>query len=116
MINGVHLLIYSKDPDADRAFFRDVLEYPYTESGPGWLIFRSPPAEIGVHPTEGPESHELHFMCDEIQSTVDDLADRGVETAGPVADVGYGLATTIVLPGGGRIGLYEPKHPVAKDL
>lgn len=119
MINGVHVLIYSKDPTADRAFFRDVLDYPYVEHpkpGDGWLIFKLPPAELGVHPATTGEKHELHFMCDDIRSTVDELKQQGVEITAPIQDAGFGLITAVRLPGGGEIGIYEPKHPVAKDL
>lgn len=119
MINGVHMLIYSKDPEADRAFFRDVLGYSYVEdpeSAPGWLIFKLPPAEIGVHPTDAAEQHEMHFMCDDITSTVEELTAKNVEFTDPVTDAGFGLVTGIRLPGGGTVGLYQPKHPVAKDL
>ena len=119
MITGVHILIYSKDPVADRAFFRDVLKYPYVEhpeSGDSWLIFKLPPAEIGVHPVMTTEQHRMHFMCDDINANVAELQQQGVEITSPIEDAGYGLVTAIRLPGGGEIGLYEPKHPVAKDV
>lgn len=116
MINAVHMLIYSKDPAADRAFLRDVLGYRHVDDGDGWLIFKLPPAEIGVHPTEGPPVHEMHFMCDDIEATVAELRGKGVEVTGPVTDAGYGLVTGIRLPGGGEVGLYQPRHTVAYDL
>jgi predicted enzyme related to lactoylglutathione lyase len=119
VINAVHLLIYSQDAGADRAFLRDVLGYASVESPgpePGWRIFKLPPAELGVHPTDGPPVHELHFMCDDIEATVAELAAKGVATTGRISDVGYGKATAIRLPSGAEVGLYEPHHPTAYDL
>lgn len=115
MINGAHVIIYSRDAEADRAFFSDVLKYPGVDAGGGWLIFKLPPAEVAVHPVEGSESHELYLMCDDLTKTVAELAAAGVET-GEVSDQGWGVLTSIVLPGGGKVGLYEPRHPVAYDL
>jgi catechol 2,3-dioxygenase-like lactoylglutathione lyase family enzyme len=114
MISGAHVIIYSRDADADRAFFRDVLEYPHVDAGGGWLIFKLPPAEVAVHPAETP-SHELYLMCDDVSATVESLAARGV-ACGPVSDQGWGLLTSIRLPGGGDVGLYEPRHPRATEL
>jgi len=122
MINGAHVLIYSRDAEADRAFLRDVLGYPYVDTGGGWLIFKLPPAEVGVHPTDGGEAGdrepptELHLMCDDIEATVARLRERGVEPTRPVIDAGYGIETGIRLPGGAVLGLYQPKHPVAYNL
>lgn len=115
MINGAHVIIYSTDADADRAFLRDVLGYPNVDSGGGWLIFKLPPAEVAVHPAGGP-SHELYLMCDDVTATVADLTVKGVEVAKPITDEGWGLLTAIRLPGGGELGLYEPRHPVAHSL
>jgi catechol 2,3-dioxygenase-like lactoylglutathione lyase family enzyme len=115
MITGAHVIVYSRDADADRAFFRDVLEYPHVDAGDGWLIFKLPPGEVAVHPAEGAESHELYLMCDDVNATVDQLKTNGV-TAGPVSDEGWGLLTSIRLPGGGQLGLYEPRHPKATEL
>ncbi|HET9665144.1 MAG TPA: hypothetical protein VFP09_00205 [Desertimonas sp.] len=115
MITGSHVIVYSRDADADRAFLRDVLGYPHVDAGGGWLIFKLPPSEIAVHPVEGPESHELYLMCDDITATVEDLAAKGV-ACGAVSDEGWGLLTSIRLPGGGELGLYEPRHPRATDL
>lgn len=115
MITGAHIIVYSRDADADRAFFRDVLEYPHVDAGGGWLIFKLPPAEVAVHPVEGDGSHELYLMCDDVNATVDQLAVKGV-TCGPVTDQGWGLLTSIGLPGGGQLGLYEPRHPKATEL
>lgn len=111
MIDGAHVIIYSHDADADRAFFRDVLGYPHIDAGDGWLIFALPPAEIGVHPTEAAGSHEFFLMCDDVEATVRELTAKGVEFTQPVSDEGWGLMTTFLLPGGGRLGLYEPRHP-----
>jgi len=118
VIIGAHLLLYSRDPAADRAFLRDVLGWPWVEdaaSEPGWLIFRMPPAEVGVHPSDGEPMAELHLMCDDIHATVADLAARDVPIT-EIVDEGYGLATTVTLPSGATLGLYEPRHPVALDL
>lgn len=119
MINAVHLLIYSTDAAADRAFLRDVLGYPYVEHpepGSGWLIFKLPPAEIAVHPTDGEPKHEMYLMCDDIEATVADLTGKGVELAHPVQDAGFGRVTAIRLPSGAELGLYEPRHQTAYDL
>lgn len=113
MITSVHVLQFSRDPASDRAFLRDVLGWPCVEdasSEPGWLIFALPPTELGVHPTEGEPLSELHLMCDDIAATVSQLQDKGVELTGPVEDRGYGLATSVRLPSGATIGLYEPRH------
>lgn len=115
MINGVHALIYASDADKVRAFFRDVLGFPAVDAGHGWLIFALPPAELGVHPAEGKVYHELYLICDDIQSTVRDLQRKGVACA-PVQDVGWGKVTSINVPGGGEMGLYEPRHPTAIGL
>jgi catechol 2,3-dioxygenase-like lactoylglutathione lyase family enzyme len=115
VINGAHLIIYSRDADADRAFIRDVLGYPHVDVGGGWLIFKLPPAEAAVHPTDGAETHELYLMCDDLERTMAELRAEGVEFA-PVSDQGWGLLTAITLPGGGRVGLYEPRHATAYDL
>ena len=114
MITGAHVIVYSRDSDADRAFFRDVLEYPHVDAGGGWLIFKLPPGEVAVHPSEG-ASHELYLMCDDVNTTVEQLAGKGV-SCGPVSDQGWGLLTSIRLPGGGQLGLYEPRHPKATEL
>jgi catechol 2,3-dioxygenase-like lactoylglutathione lyase family enzyme len=110
VINGAHAIIYSKDADADRAFFRDVLGFPAVDAGGGWLIFALPHAELAAHPAEEGGRHELYLMCDDIQATVADLRSKGVELTGRVSDEGWGLVTAIALPGGGEIGLYEPRH------
>ena len=115
MITGAHVILYSRDAEADRAFLRDVLGYPHVDAGGGWLIFKLPPAEVAVHPAEATESHELYLMCDDVNATVEQLAAKGVD-CGPVSDQGWGLLTSIGLPGGGQLGLYEPRHPRATEL
>jgi len=115
VITGAHVIVYSRDAEADRAFLRDVLEYPHVDVGGGWLIFKLPPAEVAVHPTEDAGSHELYLMCDDVNATVEQLSAKGV-TCGPVSDEGWGLLTSIQLPGGGDLGLYEPRHPKANVL
>ena len=111
MINGVHALIYTKDAEALRAFLGDVLGFSPVDAGGGWLIFALPPAELAAHPSEGDGRHELYMMCDDIEATTAELKDKGVEFTGPVTDEGFGLVTAIRLPGGGELGLYEPRHP-----
>jgi catechol 2,3-dioxygenase-like lactoylglutathione lyase family enzyme len=109
MITGAHTVLYSPDADALREFFRDVLGFPSVDAGGGWLIFGLPPAELAAHPGEQSGS-ELYLMCDDLEATMADLRAKGVEL-GPVTDQGWGRVTTIVLPGGGQLGLYEPRHP-----
>ena len=111
MITGVHALIFTRDADGVRAFFRDVLGFPSVDAGGGWLIFALPPAELGIHPTDEKGQHELSLMCDDIHSTVEDLKRKGVEFTRPVSDEGFGLVTSAKIPGGGELALYEPKHP-----
>ena len=115
MINGAHVIVYSQDAEADRAFLRDVLDLPQVDAGDGWLLFKAPPAELAVHPTEGAGSHELYLLCDDVEATVANLTAKGAAFAGPVADRGWGRLVSIVLPGGGQVGLYEPRHPTAFD-
>ena len=116
MITGVHALLYSTQPEEVRAFFRDVLQLPSVDAGRGWLIFALPPAELGVHPSEDENTPELYLMCDDVHKTMEELRGRGAVFARPVADQGFGLVTAIRLPGGGELGLYQPKHPVALGL
>jgi predicted enzyme related to lactoylglutathione lyase len=114
MITGIHALLYSKDADAVRTLFRDVLGFSAVDAGQGWLIFALPPAELGIHPAEqGAEHTELYLMCDNVESTIADLRTKGVEIVRPVSDQGWGRVTAIRLPGGGELGLYEPRHPTA---
>lgn len=115
MINGVHAIIYTHDADKARAFFRDVLGFPAVDAGHGWLIFALPPAEIAAHPADDGASqhHQLYFMCDDVEKTVDELKRKGVKFTKPVTDQGWGMLTTLEIPGGGEISLYQPRHPVA---
>jgi catechol 2,3-dioxygenase-like lactoylglutathione lyase family enzyme len=112
VITGAHAIVYSNDADADRAFFRDVLGFPSVDAGGGWLIFALPPAELAAHPSDAGGRHELYLMCDEIESTVAELQAKGVEFTAPVSEAGFGLLTSLKLPGGGELGLYEPRHPI----
>ncbi|MGI9121084.1 MAG: VOC family protein [Acidimicrobiales bacterium] len=116
MIKGAHVIIYSSDADADRAFFLDVLEYPHVDAGNGRLFFKLPPAEIAVHATEGEPSHEMFLVCDDLKATIDDLESKGVEVVKPPSDQGWGIMSVIRLPGGSELGLYQPRHPLAFDL
>lgn len=111
MITGAHTIVYSQDADGVRAFFRDVLELPSVDAGHGWLIFALPPAEVATHPTDGAGRHELYLMCDDIQATLAELRDKGVEVARDVTDQGWGLLAAIRLPDGGELPIYEPRHP-----
>ena len=122
MINGVHLLLYSRDPEADRVFFRDVLGFRSVDAGEGWLIFALPPAEVGIHPGDGKsvERHAdqelsgsvVYLMCDDLRATIDALNGKGAKTT-EIVQAGWGVTTTIRLPGGGGLGLYEPRHATA---
>ena len=111
MITGVHAVLFTTDAEADRAFFRDVLELPSVDAGHGWLIFALPPAELAAHPADKNGRQELYLMCDDVEATVAELSSRGAKIAGPVKDEGFGLVTAIRLPGGGELGLYQPRHP-----
>jgi hypothetical protein len=113
LITGVHALVFSRDAEAVRAFLRDVLGFPSVDAGGGWLIFALPPAELAAHPAEESGAHELYLMCDDIAATVQELEAKGVEFAGPVTEQGFGRMTRLKLPGGGELGLYEPRHPTA---
>jgi hypothetical protein len=125
MINGVHLLLNSTNPEADRAFFRDVLNFPHVDAGEGWLIFALPPSEMGIHPAEKdltqPHAGQnlaattVYLMCDNLGETLDLLATKGVEHT-EILDAGWGVASSIRLPGGAQLGLYEPHHALATSL
>src|SRR5262249_47267243 len=112
MIFGAHVIVYSKDAAADRAFLRDVLGFSSVDAGHGWLIFALPPAEAAVHPAEGNERHELYLMCDDLKAEISKLGKKGV-TCSEVQNARWGSITKIRLPSGGEVGLYEPKHPTA---
>ena len=116
MINGAHVILYSSDAEADRAFFADVLGMPHVDAGGGWLIFQLPPAEVAVHPADGPPAHELFLMCDDLDETMRDLRGKGVELPAEVSEERWGRLTRLRLPGGSDVGLYEPRHPRAVDL
>jgi catechol 2,3-dioxygenase-like lactoylglutathione lyase family enzyme len=115
MINGAHVILYTRDAEADRDFIRDTLGYPGVDAGQGWLIFRLPPAEIAVHPTDGQGRHEFYLMCDDLEATLAELSAKGAETSGSISDEGWGLLASIRLPSGADLPLYEPRHPVAFD-
>jgi hypothetical protein len=108
-ITGAHSIIYSTDPDADRAFLKDVLRFPNVDVGDGWLIFGLPPAEVAVHPSEKNDVHEFYLMCDDVGALVAELQERGIACA-PVMDQGWGVITEVALPGGGKLGIYQPRH------
>jgi len=110
MIYGAHVILYSKDAEADRAFFRDVLQYPHADAGHGWLIFALPPAEIAVHPSDANDVHEFFLMCDDVHAFIAQMGDKGVACTA-IEEQRWGSITRITLPGGGRVGVYQPKHP-----
>jgi catechol 2,3-dioxygenase-like lactoylglutathione lyase family enzyme len=112
MIFGAHVIVYSKDAEADRAFFRDVLGFKSVDAGHGWLIFALPPAEAAFHPDENNDRHELYFMCDDLRAEISALKKKG-GACSEVQQERWGSITRIKLPGGGQIGLYQPKHPTA---
>ncbi|HUB69917.1 MAG TPA: VOC family protein [Acidimicrobiales bacterium] len=127
MINAAHAIIYADDPAAARAFFRDVLGFANVDAHGGWLIFKLPPAELGMHPTrpaDNPDAqawapsghHELYLMCDDIEATVQELKGKGADFSGGVEEAGFGLLVHIKVPGAGQIGLYQPRHPTAYHL
>jgi hypothetical protein len=109
MITGAHSIIYSKNSEADRDFLRDVLQLPHVDVGRGWLIFGLPPAEVAVHPSEENNQHEFYLMCDDIEAFVAQMKEKGV-ACGPVQDMGWGLLSQLTLPGGGNLGVYQPRH------
>jgi catechol 2,3-dioxygenase-like lactoylglutathione lyase family enzyme len=115
MISGAHVVVNSKDAEADRAFFRDVVGFKSVDAGHGWLIFALPPAEAAFHPADENGHHELYFMCDSLKAEMASLAKKGV-TCSEVQEERWGSITKMRLPGGGQIGLYEPKHPTALGL
>ena len=112
MVTGAHTIICTRDAEADRAFFRDVLGFEHVDAGGGWLIFALPPSEVACHPSDR-NSHELYLMCDELDATIAELRSRGADVLGDVVEERWGRLTSIRLPGGGELGLYEPRHPIA---
>jgi hypothetical protein len=109
MIHGAHVILSSKDPEADRAFFRDVLKYESVDAGHGWLIFALPPAELAVHPSGVNDAHELFLMCDDVQAFIAEMKANKVSCS-PVDEQRWGSITRLTLPGGGTLGVYQPKH------
>ena len=109
MIVGAHAIVYSANAEADRAFFRDVLRFPFVDAHDGWLIFALPPSEVAVHPAEQNGRHELYLMVDDVEGFVSEMVGHGI-TCGPVQNQGWGLLTALTLPGGGSLGVYQPRH------
>ncbi len=109
MISGAHVVLYSKNPQADRVFFRDTLGFTHVDAGEGWLIFALPPAEVAVHPAEENGRHELYFMCDDLKAEISELEKKGIRCL-DMQEARWGSVTKLRLPGGGTVGLYEPKH------
>jgi predicted enzyme related to lactoylglutathione lyase len=125
MITAVHTLVYAHDPDAARAFFRDVLGWPHVDAHDGWLIFKTGPSELGVHPASddrGGETwstgqhHEISLMCDDIEKTVAELKAKGAEFTGGITEQRFGLTSMLRVPGAGEMMLYQPRHPAAYSL
>ena len=111
-ITGTHALLYTSEPEALRACLRDVFGWEHVDAHDGWLIFALPPAELGIHPADKP-AHELSFMCDDIAATMAELRAKGIEFKGEPESQGFGIVTTMVLPGGVDVILYQPRHPTA---
>lgn len=117
-VTGTHMLLYTTEPEALRAMLRDVFGWKHVDAGEGWLIFALPPAELGVHPAEGPtyesgQRHQITFMCDDIHATIRELRAKGVDVKGEPEDEGFGITVTLGLPGGVEVLLYEPRHAMA---
>jgi len=115
MISGAHVVVYSKNAEADRAFFRGVLGFKSVDAGHGWLIFALPPAEAAFHPSDNDGAHELYFLCDDLKAEMASLAKKNVKCS-KVEEARWGSITKMALPGGGKVGLYQPKHPTALGL
>lgn len=115
MIIGAHSIIYSMNAEADRVFLRDVLGLTHVDGGNGWLIFGLPPAEVAVHPAEENDIHEFYFLCDDVEEFVAEMEERGVRCS-PVQNLGWGLLTQVSLPGGGKLGVYQPRHERPKAM
>lgn len=112
MIFGAHFIVYSKDAEADRAFFRDILRLHSVDAGHNWLIFALPPAEAAIHPHDENNVHELYFMCDDLKAEIENLRERSVPCS-EIQEARWGSLATVQLPGGGKLGLYQPRHPMA---
>ena len=119
-ITGTHVLLYSSEPEKLRAVLKDVFGWKHVDAGEGWLIFRLPPSELGVHPAEGgalhAPQHQFTLMCDDIHATIKEVAGKGVTIKGEPQDQGWGIVVDLVLPGDLTVMLYQPRHPVALDL
>jgi hypothetical protein len=115
MITGAHSIIYSTSPDADRAFLRDVLKLPNVDVGDGWLIFGLPPAEVAFHPSNENDVHEFYLMCDDVEALISELQNHSIACS-PVENQGWGLLTQVTLPGGGKLGIYQPRHARPKTM
>jgi hypothetical protein len=109
MITGAHSIIYSTNPEADRTFLRDVLKFPNVDVGDGWLIFGLPPSEVAVHPSDKNNEHEFYLMCDDVEALIAKMKEQNV-ACDPVQSLGWGLLTNVTLPGGGKLGIYQPRH------
>jgi predicted enzyme related to lactoylglutathione lyase len=116
MIGGMHTILYSKQPDALRSFFRDVLQFPSVDAGHGWLIFAAPPGELAVHPTEDRAYAELYLLCADLKAEMARLKAKGVEFTMPISEQRWGLVTKLRLPDGESLGLYQPRHPLAIEM
>jgi predicted enzyme related to lactoylglutathione lyase len=124
VITGYHSIIYSDDPEATRAFLRDVLGWPHIDAGGGWLIFKTPPSEVGVHPTQGEEGQvwatiphaQVSLMCDDIDETLAELRAKGVEVSDDITEEPYGRVSSLVVPGAGEMMIYQPHHELAHAL
>jgi catechol 2,3-dioxygenase-like lactoylglutathione lyase family enzyme len=111
VINGLHAIVFSPQAEQVRKFFADVLGMPSVDAGGGWPVFAMPPAELAVHPSDGPGHHELYLMCDDIHATLAELRSKGVEVSREVSDQRWGLLAAIRLPDGSELPIYEPRHP-----
>ena len=109
MITGTHVMFFSKDAEADRTFLRDVLGFPHVDAGGGWLIFALPPTEAGVHPSDKNDVHEVYFMTDNLEAEMARFKGKGVTCSAPQQQ-SWGVSTSVPLPSGGKLGLYEPRH------
>jgi hypothetical protein len=115
MIIGAHSIIYSKSPEVDRAFLREVLKLPSVDVGEGWLVFGLPPSEVAVHPSEKNNVHEFYLMCDDVEAFVGSMRDQGIKCSA-VQHLGWGSLTQVTLPGGGKLGVYQPRHARPKPV
>ncbi len=115
MITGAHSIIYSTDAEADRTFLRDVLGFPHVDVGGGWLIFGLPPAEVAIHPSDNNDVHELYLMCEDIEALIALMTDHNIDCS-PAHEERWGLRTHVTLPGGGKLGIYQPKHEIQPSV